>query len=128
MNWLLYIILLVIFLYIGYFIVYNSRPIINKITGRKDMASIDSNDINARGEKPSDGNIIGMESDEDIVKTKSIEDYYKKDKLDSLPPSKQKEEGTIKLSPVSRTRCLSTDLPITNIPMNYASQSKSHLR
>lgn len=98
-----------------------------EVVDKKDMASIDSNEVDARGET-SNGAISGVESSEDIVKTKSIEDYYKKEQLPTLPPTKQKQDGKVELSPVSRSRCLSTDLPIANVPMNYAVQSKSHLR
>lgn len=127
MNWFLYIILLVVFLYVGYLIIFNSR----KAFVKKDLAaSIDSNDVDATGETPSNGKVKGVESDEDIVKTKSIEEYYKKKDVDGLipTPTKQKADGKVILSAVSRTRCLSTDVPIANIPMNYASQSKTHLR
>ena len=126
MNWFLYIILLVVFLYVGYLIIFNSR----KAFVKKDLASIDSNDVDATGETPSNGKVKGVESDEDIVKTKSIEEYYKKKDVDGLipTPTKQKSDGKVILSAVSRTRCLSTDVPIANIPMNYASQSKTHLR
>ena len=126
MNWFLYIILLVVFLYVGYLIIFNSR----KAFVKKDLASIDSNDVDAIGETPSNGKVTGVESDEDIVKTKSIEEYYKKKDVDGLipTPTKQKANGKVILSAVSRTRCLSTDVPIANIPMNYASQSKTHLR
>ena len=126
MNWFLYIILLVVFLYVGYLIIFNSR----KAFVKKDLASIDSNDVDATGETPSNGKVKGVESDEAIVKTKSIEEYYKKKDVDGLIPTltKQKADGKVILSAVSRTRCLSTDVPIANIPMNYASQSKTHLR
>ena len=126
MNWFLYIILLVVFLYVGYLIIFNSR----KAFVKKDLASIDSNDVDATGETPSNGKVKGVESDEAIVKTKSIEEYYKKKDVDGLipTPTKQKADGKVILSAVSRTRCLSTDIPIANIPMNYASQSKTHLR
>ena len=126
MNWFLYIILLVVFLYVGYLIIFNSR----KAFVKKDLASIDSNDVDATGETPSNGKVKGVESDEAIVKTKSIEEYYKKKDVDGLIPTltKQKADGKVILSAVSRTRCLSTDIPIANIPMNYASQSKTHLR
>ena len=114
------------FLYVGYLIIFNSR----KAFVKKDLASIDSNDVDATGETPSNGKVKGVESDEAIVKTKSIEEYYKKKDVDGLipTPTKQKTDGKVILSAVSRTRCLSTDVPIANIPMNYASQSKTHLR